>query len=82
MYLKASVEELCKRLAGGRESRPLLRGKSDEELRLFIDQSIAQRETYYTRASLHFDTGSLTTRKEIDDTVIRLQQLLHDNRIA
>lgn len=37
VYLKASVEELCKRLAGGRESRPLLRGKSDEELRLFID---------------------------------------------
>lgn len=82
VYLKASVEELCKRLAGGRESRPLLRGKSDEELRLFIDQSIARRETYYTRASLHFDTGSLTTRKEIDDTDIRLQQLLHDNRIA
>ena len=81
VYLKASVEELCKRLAGGRESRPLLRGKSDEELRLFIDQSIAQRETYYTRASLHFDTGSLTTRKEIDDTVIRLQQLLHDTHI-
>ena len=48
VYLKASVEELCKRLAGGRESRPLLRGKSDEELLLFIDQSIARRETYYT----------------------------------
>ena len=82
VYLKASTEELCKRLACGRESRPLLRGKSDEELRLFIDQTVARRETYYTRAALHFDTGSLTTRKEIDDTVVRLQQFLHDNRIA
>ncbi len=82
VYLKASTEELCKRLICGRESRPLLRGKSDEELRLFIDQTVARRETYYTRATLHFDTGSLTTRKEIDDTVVRLQQFLHDNRIA
>lgn len=83
VYLKASTEELCKKtgLRGGNR-HPSYAGKSDEELRSFIDQTVARRETYYTRAALHFDTGSLTTRKEIDDTVVRLQQFLHDNRIA
>ncbi len=76
IYLKASIDELCLRLANGRESRPLLRGKNDEELRLYIDSTLSQRDPYYSRAALHFDTGTLNTRKEIETTVERLRQLI------
>ena len=82
IYLKASTDELCRRLAGGRESRPLLRGKNDEELRHYIDHTLSQRNPYYSRAALHFDTGALNTRKEIASTVERLRQLLENNLIA
>ena len=79
IYLKASIDELCLRLANGRESRPLLRGKNDEELRLYIDSTLSQRDPYYSRAALHFDTGTLNTRKEIETTVERLRQLIERN---
>lgn len=82
IYLKASIDELCHRLASGRDTRPLLQGKSDEELRQYIEHTLSERDPYYSRAALHFDTGTLNTRREIDNTVERLLQHLHEHHLA
>lgn len=82
IYLKASIDELCHRLASGRDTRPLLQGKSDEELRQYIEHTLSERDPYYSLAALHFDTGTLNTRREIDNTVERLLQHLHEHHLA
>lgn len=55
IYLKVSPEGLVKRLAHGRDKRPLLRGKSDEELLEFIRDSLAKRDRYYGQARIIVD---------------------------
>ena len=82
IYLKATTDELCHRLANGRDTRPLLQGKNDEELRQYIEHTLSQRAPFYSRAALHFDTGTLNTRREIDNTVERLLQHLRDKQMA
>ncbi|MCD7710222.1 MAG: shikimate kinase [Porphyromonadaceae bacterium] len=76
IYLQASTDELYKRLVNGRSSRPILSGKNDKELYSFIEETVAFREPFYAQAGLKFDTGSLESRREIDNAVERLQQLL------
>ena len=82
IYLKATTDELCHRLAIGRATRPLIKGKNDEELRQYIEHTLSQRDPFYSRAALHFDTGTLNTRREIDNTVERLLQHLRDKQMA
>ncbi len=49
-YLRASVDTLHKHLTTARGVRPLLLGKSDEELRTFIAEQLAWREPFYSKA--------------------------------
>lgn len=56
VYLKTGVDELFSRLVGQKDHRPLLAGKSDDELRTFIKQKIAEREPFYNRSNIIFLT--------------------------
>ena len=49
VYLKASPEVLSAHLKMGKTERPLLKGKTPEELRDFITSQLAAREQYYTQ---------------------------------
>ena len=79
VYLQTTVDELCRRLKGCREKRPLLRDKNDEEMRDFIEKNLSAREPYYQKASLHFDTGTLDNRQEIEEAVRRLAEVIQQN---
>lgn len=59
VYLKASPETLRTHLRMGKQKRPLIAQKNDEELDAFIRESLDKREPYYTQAHLIFDIGLL-----------------------
>lgn len=53
IYIKLTPEQLAHRLEHSRAGkRPLIAGKSGEELRQFIESGLQQREQYYLQAQL------------------------------
>lgn len=52
VYIRLSPEELKSRLMRSRTERPLIKGKSEEELTGYINKLLEQREKYYSMASL------------------------------
>jgi len=50
VYIKLSPETLRKRIKNSRTERPLVKGKSDQELLDFIQSKLAERENYYNQA--------------------------------
>lgn len=69
VYLKASTETLCRHVAMSRGERPLLKGKTDEELRSFIDNQLAQRAPYYEKAQHIIDINVLDSFDKVKDIV-------------
>jgi len=65
IYLKVSVEELAKRLELCKQTRPVLQGRSGEELKEFIADSLAQRERYYNQAEIVFDAEKMLTESDV-----------------
>jgi len=73
VYLKASIEELTKRLLSSMNSRPLISHlKSEKELHDFIRKHLFERNYYYNQAhiSVSVDQGS------ISDQVDKIYQAL------
>lgn len=68
-YLKASPEVLCCHVAMSRGERPLLKGKSPEELRSFIEEQVGLRSVYYEQAHHIVDINVLNTFDKINDIV-------------
>lgn len=52
VYLKQEPELLAHRLLHARVPRPLIQGKTPQELLAFIKESLAERELYYLQASI------------------------------
>lgn len=50
LYLKASVDTLVERLRKEKSGRPLISGKTDEDLHLFIDGLLSERRRFYTNS--------------------------------
>ena len=50
VYLKVSPEVLTQRLINSSQERPLIKGKSKDELILFIQEKLAEREKFYLQA--------------------------------
>lgn len=56
VYLQLSPKALHARLQQSKiDKRPALQGLNGEALRLFIEEKLAQRESFYKRAHLHID---------------------------
>ncbi len=55
IYLKASPELLAKRLASGKDHRPLIAGLSTESLLDFISGKLKERSEFYESASVVVD---------------------------
>jgi len=69
IYLKASVNELIDRLSVDMQKRPLIKGKSKEELHDFIETNLKERELFYNQARLIFNVRHCSTKKEIEQWV-------------
>lgn len=77
VYLKASPDVLFQHLKMGKTERPLLKGKTDEELKAYIQASLATREPFYSRARHTLDVSLLDDYKKIQDAVRLLRELLN-----
>mgnify|MGYP002622235265 CR=1 FL=1 len=75
VYLKATPEVLKAHLLMGKTQRPLIQGKSPDELIGFITESLNAREPFYSRAKHTVDIHVIHTREQIDaycERIIRL----------
>lgn len=76
VFLDVDEETLFRRLRVATAQRPILRGKSDAELRAFISEALARRMPYYEKARYRFDGSRLENREQIAEAVERLKGLL------
>lgn len=73
-YLKATPETLIRHIAISRGERPLLKGKSPDELREFVSAQLAEREPYYEKAQHIVDINVLDSFDKIKDIVSLIKQ--------
>ena len=82
VYLKATPETLRTHLRMGKQKRPLIAQKNDEELDAFIRESLDKRESYYNQARLIFDTGLLDTGLRIQESAQMLvEKVIQDSEL-
>jgi len=55
-YLKTSPQKLAKRLIISQSERPLIKGKTETELKKYISEQLAIREKFYNRANITIET--------------------------
>lgn len=77
VYLKADPEVLLAHLKMGKVERPLLRGKTPEQMRDFITEQLAAREKYYSMAKHTLDVNLLDTYEKIKISVAKLREMLN-----
>ena len=77
IYLKASDGVLAAHLKMGKVVRPLILGKSEEELTSYIEDMLQQREPYYMKAKHIFDVDLLNTREKVYESVRLLKEAIN-----
>jgi shikimate kinase len=77
VYLKAEPEVLYKHLSMSKNDRPLLRGKSKEELITFIREQLEKRNPFYTKACYTLDVSLMDDYTKIKESVGQLRSLLN-----
>ena len=76
VYLKAEPEVLYKHLLMAKVERPLLKGKSKEELLAFIKEQLEKREPFYTKARYTLDVSLMDNYDKIKTSVEKIKELL------
>ena len=76
VFLDVHPDVLFRRLRVATQQRPILQGKTDEELRIFIIEALEKRALHYGKARYRFDAGQLESRRQIADSVQQLRNLL------
>lgn len=76
VYLKLEPEVLAMHLRMGRTVRPLILGKTEDELLQYIKDSLAQREPYYRQAKHILDVSLMDNYEKIAITIDLLRKEL------
>ena len=76
VYLCCEPEVLYKHLLMGKGDRPLLKGKTPEELILFIREQLEKREPFYSKARYTLDVSLMDNYEKIKITIEKLKELL------
>ena len=78
IYFEVPVDVLFRRLTlpGSKAKRPVIASKTDAELMEFISRNIAEREPFYRRAHIVFDTTDIETAATTKATAATLARLL------
>ena len=79
VFLDAAQDVLFRRLKQAAANRPLVAGKSDDELRQTISEGLERRMPFYSKAAIRLDGSRLESRKQIEDTVETLRNLIIKN---
>ena len=69
VFLNASVDVIHTRLTIARVQRPLVKGKSAEELRTYISQMLDKRMPYYSQARHTFGADHLENICQVEESV-------------
>ena len=77
VYLKATPEVLYEHLQMGRTVRPLLLGKSPEEVRTFTREQLQERKKFYSKARYTLDVNLMDNHEKINITVQELLRTIH-----
>lgn len=77
VYLKASPDVLYQHLKIGKVERPLLKNKTEAEMKQYICNSLIQREPFYSQAKYTLDVNLLENYDKIKDSVRMLRELLN-----
>jgi len=76
VFLDVHPDILFRRLRTGTRQRPILQGKTDEELRIFIVEALEKRIPYYEKANCRFNAEQLENRRQISESMQQLRSLL------
>lgn len=76
VFLDVHPDILFRRLRIATQQRPILQGKTDEELLAFIIEALQKRAPFYTQARYRFDGGHLESHRQIAESVQQLRNLL------
>lgn len=76
IYLKAEPEVLAMHLKMGKGKRPLIEGKTPEELEAYIHESLRVREPYYSQAKYTLDVSLLESFTKIQESVRLIREML------
>ena len=77
VFLDVDVKVLFRRLKVAKQQRPLLANKTDEELMTFIIEALQKRLPFYSKAKYVFNGERLEDRRQIQQSVERLKELLN-----
>jgi shikimate kinase len=76
VFLEVPPDILFSRLRMASISRPMLKDKTDEEMRMFILRTLEERMPFYARAQYTFGTGKLENHQQIDEAIDQLCGIL------
>lgn len=69
LFLEASENRIVERLLANSSRRPLMAGKSPEEIKTAVSEGLAARLPYYSRAEIRFNGDFLEDRRQIARSV-------------
>lgn len=76
VYLKAEPAVLAMHLRMGKGKRPLLEGKSPEELESYVAEMLVTREPFYSKAKYTLDVSLLDNFEKIQESVRLIKEML------
>lgn len=76
VWLDTPIDVICRRLTAAENKRPIVAGKSGDELKDFINTHLSPRIPFYSQARHKIDGTMLENREEISATVNHLISLL------
>ena len=72
VYLKVTNDELVRRIKLNINARPLLKDLTDNSLRLFVEETMTTRTTFYDQAKIVFDAE----KQNINMAIVSIMNLL------
>ena len=76
VYLRGTPDVLFRHLKMGKGVRPLLLGKSDEELMAYITEQVKKREEYYMQANHIVEIPCMEDEDKISETIEKVKREL------
>jgi len=78
VFLNADIDAIKGHLKMGKSVRPLIQGKSPEELDIFIRESMKERMPFYQKAKHTVNISLITKNSQIDEYVNQIADLTAD----
>ena len=76
VHLTAPVERLMERIMLEEGKRPLVAGMTQPRLKSYVTSKLAERNRYYSQASVTFDASRLENEQQVAESVNRLIETL------